>query len=430
MTRLFVNIPRHMNRILVLDPESPELQRIADLLESRGYQPVPLADVASLDQQESQHAVILCDFQRLQALGDPTMPVVVVDPQPTYRSAVVAVRTGAADYLPSDTPDGELIEAFERIFTEARDPGTDTGSFPMVGACPAMQSLFDSISKVAATDSSVVITGESGTGKELVARALHADSPRRYAPLISMNCATVPDDLIEAELFGHPGEESRGLLAAANGGTLFLDEIGELPMAAQLRLLEALESHFDVRLISASHRDLEDLVASGQFRSDLYYRLKVVSLAVPPLRDRADDVHLLADDILARTMTKLGKSELRFSDQTREDMRRYPWPGNVRELENAIQRAVILCDGDTIDTALLAIELPQQRGPEQPVPASPDQTIEDYFVSFVTTHQDSMTETELAAKLGISRKSLWERRQRLNIPRKKTKKRGRRRDLS
>jgi DNA-binding NtrC family response regulator len=419
-----------MNRILVLDPESPELQRIADLLESRGYQPVPLADVASLDQQESQHAVILCDFQRLQALGDPTMPVVVVDPQPTYRSAVVAVRTGAADYLPSDTPDGELIEAFERIFTEARDPGTDTGSFPMVGACPAMQSLFDSISKVAATDSSVVITGESGTGKELVARALHADSPRRYAPLISMNCATVPDDLIEAELFGHPGEESRGLLAAANGGTLFLDEIGELPMAAQLRLLEALESHFDVRLISASHRDLEDLVASGQFRSDLYYRLKVVSLAVPPLRDRADDVHLLADDILARTMTKLGKSELRFSDQTREDMRRYPWPGNVRELENAIQRAVILCDGDTIDTALLAIELPQQRGPEQPVPASPDQTIEDYFVSFVTTHQDSMTETELAAKLGISRKSLWERRQRLNIPRKKTKKRGRRRDLS
>jgi DNA-binding NtrC family response regulator len=300
----------------------------------------------------------------------------------------------------------------------------------MVGACPAMQSLFDSISKVAATDSSVVITGESGTGKELVARALHADSPRRYAPLISMNCATVPDDLIEAELFGHPGEESRGLLAAANGGTLFLDEIGELPMAAQLRLLEALESHFDVRLISASHRDLEDLVASGQFRSDLYYRLKVVSLAVPPLRDRADDVHLLADDILARTMTKLGKSELRFSDQTREDMRRYPWPGNVRELENAIQRAVILCDGDTIDTALLAIELPQQRGPEQPVPASPDQTIEDYFVSFVTTHQDSMTETELAAKLGISRKSLWERRQRLNIPRKKTKKRGRRRDLS
>ena len=430
MTRLFVNIPRHMNRILVLDPESPELQRIADLLESRGYQPVPLADVASLDQQESQHAVILCDFQRLQALGDPTMPVVVVDPQPTYRSAVVAVRTGAADYLPSDTPDGELIEAFERIFTEARDPGTDTGSFPMVGACPAMQSLFDSISKVAATDSSVVITGESGTGKELVARALHADSPRRYAPLISMNCATVPDDLIEAELFGHPGEESRGLLAAANGGTLFLDEIGELPMAAQLRLLEALESHFDVRLISASHRDLEDLVASGQFRSDLYYRLKVVSLAVPPLRDRADDVHLLADDILARTMTKLGKSELRFSDQTREDMRRYPWPGNVRELENAIQRAVILCDGDTIDTALLAIELPQQRGPEQPVPASPDQTIEDYFVSFVTTHQDSMTETERAAKLGISRKSLWERRQRLNIPRKKTKKRGRRRDLS
>ena len=248
--------------------------------------------------------------------------------------------------------------------------------------------------------------------------------------MIALNCATVPADLIENELFGQATDQSQGLVSSAASGTLFLDEVGELPAAAQVRLLRLLESEFDMRLICATTRDLDNLVESGQFRGDLYYRLKVIGLKVPPLRERGEDVLLLAEEILASTLEKLGKRDLHFAPETQADMRRYPWPGNVRELENAIQRAVILSDGDAISTAMLAIEMPQDEAGDLPPGASPDQTIEDYFVSFVTAHQDNMTETELAEKLGISRKSLWERRQRLNIPRKKTKKRGRRRDVS
>jgi DNA-binding NtrC family response regulator len=355
--------------------------------------------------------------------------VIILDQEPSIRTAVNAIKAGAAEYLAMDADDAQVLEAVESaLLTRISDP--PISRVPMVGVSPPMKSLFDNISKVAPTDSTVLISGESGTGKELVARALHASSERRYAPLIALNCATVPDALIESELFGQPGEEFGGLLAAAAGGTLFLDEVGELPPVVQSRLLQALEGVQDARLISATHRDLAGLVANGQFRDDLYYRLKVVSLKVPPLRERGDDILLLADAILARTMEKLGKSELSFADQTRDDLRKYSWPGNVRELENAIQRAVILTDGDPIETHLLAIEIPREPD-TAPAPAtSPDQTIEDYFVSFVTAHQDTMTETELAEKLGISRKSLWERRQRLNIPRKKTRKRGTRRDVS
>jgi len=418
-----------MNRILLLDPESPESRRFSALLEAAGYLPVPTPDVSHLQQVAVDDAVMIAYAHSLpEILTEPSLPVIVLDHKPTIRSAVDAVRGGAVDYLPDDCSDEDLLASVEKALAE-RHPVPVVGAFPMVGVSPPMQTLFDSIAKVAPTNSTVLITGESGTGKELVARALHTASERRYAPLISLNCSTVPDNLIESELFGHEGDESRGLLATATGGTLFLDEISEIPVAAQARLLRALESNTDVRLISATHRDLEGLVANGQFRDDLYYRLKVISLAVPPLRDRDDDILLLADSILARTSEKLGKSGLEFTDQAREDMRRYPWPGNVRELENAIQRAVILTDDSLISTDLLAIEPPKKVEPLW-TGNSPDQTMEDYFVSFVTTHQETMTETELAEKLGISRKSLWERRQRLNIPRKKTKKRGRRRDVS
>jgi DNA-binding NtrC family response regulator len=419
-----------MNRILLLDPELPACRRISGLLEANGHTALQVSDTAELREKASHGDVVVADAGHLaDSLFDRSIPVIILDQEPSIRTAVNAIKAGAAEYLAMDADDAQVLEAVESaLLTRISDP--PISRVPMVGVSPPMKSLFDNISKVAPTDSTVLISGESGTGKELVARARHASSERRYAPLIALNCATVPDALIESELFGQPGEEFGGLLAAAAGGTLFLDEVGELPPVVQSRLLQALEGVQDARLISATHRDLAGLVANGQFRDDLYYRLKVVSLKVPPLRERGDDILLLADAILARTMEKLGKSELSFADQTRDDLRKYSWPGNVRELENAIQRAVILTDGDPIETHLLAIEIPREPD-TAPAPAtSPDQTIEDYFVSFVTAHQDTMTETELAEKLGISRKSLWERRQRLNIPRKKTRKRGTRRDVS
>ncbi len=417
-----------MNRILVLDPESLASRRLEPLLEASGYAPVPITDATTLPQHAETAALLLCPFRRQgdAAVGH-SLPTILLDDKADIRRAVVGIKAGASDYLDADCSDEALIDSIERVLAEAAELES---VLPGLGASEAMQTLVSSIAKVAPTDSPVLITGESGTGKELVARALHAASHRRLAPLISFNCATVPEDLIEGELFGHDSDGRGGLVATATGGTLFLDEVGELPAGAQARLLRALESEQDIRLISATHRDLDALVDSGQFRNDLYYRLKVIALAVPPLKDRGDDIQLLAEEILTRTLTKLGKQGLSFADATLEDMRRYPWPGNVRELENAIQRAVILADSGEITTELLAIEPPKVKSQEPQGNASPDQTIEDYFVSFVTAHQDSMTETELAEKLGISRKSLWERRQRLNIPRTKTKKRGRRRDVS
>ncbi|MFV2091045.1 MAG: sigma-54-dependent transcriptional regulator, partial [Pseudomonadales bacterium] len=361
-----------MNQILVLDPEKPETRRIASLIESKGYLPLSVGDPEALREQAPGGSAIICNarWSSEVLIGGP-IPVIIVDDDPSIQAAVHAIKAGAVDYLPRDASDEELGRALDNALAD-RAPDPVTGSFPMVGMSPPMRELFDSIAKVGPTDSTVLISGESGSGKELVARALHAGSGRRYAPMISLNCATVPGNLIEAELFGHSGEASRGLLETAIGGTLFLDEVGELPLAAQSRLLQALENSLDVRLITATHRDLAGLVVNGQFRKDLYYRLKVVSLAVPPLRDRGEDVLLLADAILARTTEKLAKPALEFAPQTQEDMRAYPWPGNIRELENSIHRAVILCDGGQINTELLAIEPPKIPDPELSSVSTPD----------------------------------------------------------
>ena len=295
--------------------------------------------------------------------------------------------------------------------------------------------------------------GESGTGKELVARALHNLSKRAKAPLISVNCAAIPETLIESELFGHEkgaftgaSAGRAGLVEAADGGTLFLDEIGELPLEAQARLLRVLQEgeirrvgsvqsqKVDVRLIAATHRDLKTLAKTVQFREYLYYRLHVIALKLPALRERGSDVTEIARAFLVRQYTRMGREQLRFAHDAEQAIRHYPWPGNVRELENAIERAVILCEGTEISADLLGIDielddlddedfgLPAAGGQSSGNSHEPteDLSLEDYFQHFVLEHQDHMTETELARKLGISRKCLWERRQRLGIPRRKS----------
>lgn len=275
--------------------------------------------------------------------------------------------------------------------------------------------------------------------------------------MISVNCAAIPDTLIESELFGHEkgaftGAQSNreGLVAAADGGTLFLDEIGELPLEAQARLLRVLQEgevrplgsvesrKVDVRLVAATHRDLRKLAKEGKFREDLYFRINVVQLTLPPLRERGRDIINIAESLLQRYCSQFGKPQLRLSANAIEAIMAYQWPGNVRELENAMQRAVILCeDSQEIGSHLLSIDAEaaaaevadtgnmifgQSRtlgGASRPKEASEDLSLEDYFQRFVLEHQDSMSETELARKLGVSRKCLWERRQRLGIPRTK-----------
>ncbi len=270
--------------------------------------------------------------------------------------------------------------------------------------------------------------------------------------LTPLTVAAIPETLIESELFGHEkgaftgaSAGRAGLVEAADGGTLFLDEIGELPLEAQARLLRVLQEgeirrvgsvqsqKVDVRLIAATHRDLKTLAKTGQFREDLYYRLHVIALKLPPLRERGNDVLEIAKAFLARQAERLNSDDLRFSRDAEQAIRHYSWPGNVRELENAIERAAILSESPEIDAELLGIDieldeldddfdepLGAMRGVVGGNEPTEDLSLEDYFQHFVLEHQDHMTETELARKLGISRKCLWERRQRLGIPRRKS----------
>jgi len=447
-----------MTQILLIQPDSVARHRLCRALERNGYEVVETAEmpsppVSGLELDRYQCVVAAADPTQAQGSsllsGNCSTPLILIADRPDIRQAVAAIKAGACEYLTAPCPDDELVAAVERCIAEHAERHRNSlpgDAYPIIGTSAPMQDLLRRITKIGPTDSTVIIRGESGTGKELIARAIHAASHRASAPMISLNCASIPPRMIETELFGysasgaHPERSRTGLMEAANGGTLFLDEIGELEPEAQARLLRVLQAgelrrfgsaevfRVDVRLITSTHRDLGQLVATGQFREDLYYRLNVVALEVPPLRERDDDILLVADFILRRTSARLGKTPLEFDDGARRAMLHYHWPGNVRELENSIERAVILCDGGVISAELLAIQSARPN-PRELASAAPDQTsLEDYFVSFVLAHQDQLTETELADKLGISRKSLWERRQRLNIPRKRPRERATRRD--
>ncbi|MBC8271216.1 MAG: sigma-54-dependent Fis family transcriptional regulator [Gammaproteobacteria bacterium] len=377
------------------------------------------------------------------------VPVLVMTSYASVTSAVDAMKLGAADYVAKPFDYQDLLSKVKTLVEEKSHPAIIEG---MLGSCEAILDLMRRIHKVAPTGTNVLIQGESGTGKELVAKAIHKASHQSGHNMISLNCAAIPDTLIESELFGHEkgaftgATNARvGLIEAADGGTLFLDEIGELPLEAQARLLRVLQEgevrrvgsvatkKVSVRLIAATHRNLKELTQRGGFREDLYYRLNVVKLILPPLRDRNDDITTLADHFLKLNCDQLGKPCLSFSPSAQNVIQSYRWPGNIRELENAIERAVILCEGKTISPDLLSVDSESGQETllkstlanniEKPLVDNEDNlSIEDYFQKFVLEHQDSMTETELAQQLGISRKSLWQRRQKLNLPRERSRK--------
>jgi len=296
----------------------------------------------------------------------------------------------------------------------------------------------DRIKRVAPTDATVLILGETGTGKELVARAIHAQSKRKNHTLISVNCAAFAENTIESELFGHENgafsgalQMEKGLIEAANGGTLFLDEIGELPLEAQASLLCVLQDgeihrvgsaqsvKIDVRILVATHKNLQQMIDDKLFREDLYYRLNVFELDLPPLRERGSDIKMLADVILTKMSHRIHRKSIVFADEAYAELPKYSWPGNVRELENVIERAVILCSSLRIEAEDLALSI-ADAAHQRPLSELDQQlSLDDYFVSFVKKFQAQFNETELAKMLGISRKNLWEKRQRLDIPSRK-----------
>jgi two-component system response regulator HydG len=458
-----------MSRILVVEDEKIIRQAVKRLLERQGHE---IFEAESLyiakELNFSDYDLIISDLRLPGGNGTELIelavetPVLIMTSYASLRSAVDAMKLGAVDYIAKPFDHEEMLLTVERILIQHGRSNSvlqdniakECPATGIIGSSQLMKNLFTKISKVAPTDATVLIQGESGTGKELVARALHNQSRRKDAPMISVNCAAIPESLIESELFGHEkgaftgaAALRLGLVEAADGGTLFLDEIGELPLEAQARLLRVLQEgeirrvgsvqsrKVDVRLIAATHRNLKELASKAEFREDLYYRLNVLELHLPPLRSRGQDVMELAEFILQRSCEKMNRSSMLLTHASRQTILQYQWPGNVRELENAIERAVILADDDEITPENMAIDAsPDQYVPQtlkenllEPTTSSHesnqrDLSLDDYFMHFVLENEDGMNETDLARKLGVSRKCLWERRQRLGIPRKKATK--------
>ena len=440
-----------MSRLLIVEDEPVLRAELRRLFAREGHEVADAGSVAEANRHDlTEFELILADLRLPGAPGTelivkaPGVPVLVMTSYATVKSAVEAMRMGAVDYIAKPLDHDELVMLVDRILARERlvrqnaalkkDVARSYAVDGIVGACSAMREVFERVRKVASTSSTVLILGESGTGKELVARAVHAQSPRRDAPIVTVNCAAIPSSLIESELFGHEKgaftgatAAHAGLVEAAEGGTLFLDEIGELPLPVQAHLLRVLQNgevrrvgstrvrRVNVRLLAATHRDLAKMIQEGTFRSDLYFRLRVVDVRLPPLRERGEDIEELALFLLDKICSRLNRARRTMSAEAMQAIRAYSWPGNVRELENAIERAVILSDADVVLPKHLGLEAPQATPP--PGDEEEDLSLLAYFKRFVLTHQDHMSESDLAAKLGISRKTLWERRLKHSLPR-------------
>ena len=445
-----------MSAILVVEDEPIIQESLVRLLRRQGHEVTGVASVAEAEENSiNMYDLIISDLRlpgepgtELIGRAAPT-PVLIMTSYSTVQSAVEAMKQGAVDYIAKPFNHDEMILTVKRILERSSVEKQNTllqneiaRHYPvegMVAHCAPMLEVLERAGKVAPTDTTVLIQGETGTGKELVARAIHARSARRKQALVSVNCAAFADGQIESELFGHERgaftgalQMKKGLIEEANGATLFLDEIGELTLDAQARLLRVLQDNeirrvganklirVDVRLLAATHKNLRQMVADGCFREDLFYRLNVFEINLPPLRERGDDLRALADAILARMARRVHRRDVRFSADAYRRLEQYEWPGNVRELENVIERALILARGELIEADDLALNTAQTASQLPQYELEARLSLDDYFVSFVKKYQRHYNETELARMLGISRKNLWEKRQRLDIPSRKS----------
>ena len=431
-------------KILVVDDEASARTALGELLRSEGYAVETAADgfkaIGRLAEFEPD--LVLTDLNMpgidgVELLGklkelNPELPVVLMTAFGGVETAVSAMRQGAADYLTKPLNLDELLIVIARTLessklrreaNELRNQLRDRYTFDnIVGSSPEMQRVFKTVAQIAPSRATVLLSGESGTGKELVAAAIHHHSPRSSGPFVKLHCAALAESLLESELFGHErgaytgaDRKREGRFEQANGGTLFLDEIGEISLGTQVKLLRVLQErefervggsqtlHVDVRLIAATNRDLKEMVAAGKFREDLYYRLNVINLTLPSLRQRASDVPGLAMHFLRRHAAENGKAVKSISDQALALIAGYHWPGNVRELENVIERAVVLADGETIELAHLPPELavvPRRAS----IPAVPGATLDELerYAILKTMESVGGSTSRAAEILGIS----------------------------
>jgi len=360
--------------------------------------------------------------------------VMMITGYPSIEGAVEAVKTGAEEFLPKPFTDAELLSVVQRVLDKAkiRRSGRvkSDQAVPvhkgLIGTSKGMREVFIAIGKASSASATVLITGESGTGKELAARAIHYGSVRASAPFVPVNCGGIPEGLLESELFGHVkgaftgATESRaGFFIAGDGGTIFLDEISDMSLAMQVKLLRVLQDKkvcmvgsnrmrkVDVRVLAATNKDLHGLVKKGLFREDLFYRLNVITIVIPPLREREDDILLLAHHFLTKFAAELGKPPPRFSDKALQSLRSYNWPGNVRELENVIQRLVVMTDANLIGVpdlpSLMRFSALGKTGPTRTLAE-----VESEYINNVLASVDG-NKTRAAEILGIDRKTLREK---------------------
>jgi len=375
----------------------------------------------------------------------PEVIVVIITAYASVETAVEALRAGAYDYIMKPVIHEEMKKIVSNALTQKallaenamlRRQIEKTYDFgKIIGESPAIKRILSDIKKIADARSSVLLTGETGTGKELVARAIHRNSLRSSKPFVPVNCNAIPEHLLESELFGYvkgaftgASASKKGLFEEADGGTIFFDEIGEISPQLQVKLLRVLEGQeirplgttqsrkVDVRIITATNRDIEKEVAEGRFRDDLYYRINVVNINLPPLRERDGDVKLLAEHFLRKYSLEIGKNVTSISEEALRLLTAYPWPGNVREMQNIIERAVLIADGEVLTPEYL----PSSLNRERPLHGSGEKrlmSIEEYTRNFIIENQDRYTEQQLADILGITRKTLWEKRKKWNIKR-------------
>ena len=374
--------------ILVVDDAPDTVELLKRNLISRGYKVYASSAVSeAVKLLESEHIdLVITDLKMPEISGLDLVKhvrenyknteVMMITGYASVNGAVEAIKSGAEEYLAKPFTDEELFSAVKRSLdkliikksSNSSETITDYGSYGLLGNSESMAEVFRAIPKVAASNANVLITGESGTGKELVARAVHYNSPRASAPFVPVNCGGIPEGLLESELFGYVkgaftgATESRaGFFQTADGGSIFLDEVGEMSLAMQVKLLRVLQDKevcmvgatktrkVDIRVLAATNKDLFGLVKKGLFREDLFFRLHVITISIPPLRDRADDILYLAGHFAAKYAKEMGKTTPQFSESALEVIRVYNWPGNVRELENVIQRLIVMNDGEPIE---------------------------------------------------------------------------------
>lgn len=464
--------------VLIVDDERTLARAVKAFLTEAGYEAEVAGDAEkALELVETLRPDVVFADVRLPGMNgidllrkirdfDPAIPVIIMTAHGTIEGAVEAVKLGAFDYMKKPVDLEELKLLADRARENAllkqelsyyrRRAASEDAFAGILGSSPAMRVVLDQVRQIAALDETppVLITGETGTGKGLVARSLHSSGPRSAKPFIDVNCTALPANLIEAELFGYErgaftdAKESKlGLFEAAEGGFLFLDEVGDLEPTLQGKLLRAIEERtvrrvggirdrkIDVRILAATNRDLESEVQSNRFRNDLYFRLAVILLHLPPLRERGDDVLLLADHFLRRFSTKYGKDVRRIDAGARDILRSYPWPGNVRELSHVIERAVLWSRDATLNVDQLSIASPTRVGaepvdrtasapsvagtadgaPPTPAPAGMDLTQLERTMIERAMREAGGNQTRAAQRLGISRDTLRYRLKKFGI---------------